>query len=110
MVGRDHLIFGIALHLLGTFFNVIMIVEIMTEELVDLFKHKVMLKVSILSALHEGPDLFLIESNDAEEISLEGDRSVLQRQLDAYSQACDDQQTPGAKRHGQPVCFGFLVR
>lgn len=37
---------------LGTFFNVIMIVEIMTEELVDLFKHKVMLKVSILSALH----------------------------------------------------------
>ncbi|KAL0684993.1 hypothetical protein Bca4012_051841 [Brassica carinata] len=102
MVGRDHLIFGIALHLLGTFFNVIMIVEIMTEELVDLFKHKVMLK--------EGPDLFLIESNDAEEISLEGDRSVLQRQLDAYSQACDDQQTPGAKRHGQPVCFGFLVR
>ena len=52
----------------------------------------------------------MIESNDAEEISLEGDRSVLQRQLDAYSQACDDQQTPGAKRHGQPVCFGFLVR
>ncbi|CAF1919566.1 BnaC02g47570D [Brassica napus] len=102
MVGRDHLIFGIALHLLGTFFNVIMIVEIMTEELVDLFKHTVMLK--------KRGDTELIESNDAEEISLEGDRSVLQRQLDAYSQACDDQQTPGAKRHGQPVCFGFLVR
>ncbi|CAN6847891.1 unnamed protein product, partial [Brassica oleracea] len=87
---------------LGTFFIVIMIVEIMTEELVDLFKHKVMLK--------KRGDTELIESNDAEEISLEGDRSVLQRQLDAYSQACDDQQTPGAKRHGQPVCFGFLVR
>uniref|UniRef100_A0A0D3AUU0 Uncharacterized protein n=1 Tax=Brassica oleracea var. oleracea TaxID=109376 RepID=A0A0D3AUU0_BRAOL len=81
---------------------VIMIVEIITEELVDVFKHKVMLK--------KRGDAELIESNDAEEISLEGDRSVLHRQLDAYSQACDDQQTPGAKRHGQPVCFGFLVR
>ncbi|CAF1955210.1 hypothetical protein Bca4012_076007 [Brassica carinata] len=43
-VGRDHLIFGVALHLACTFCNVIMIVEIMVEELVDVFKHKVMLK------------------------------------------------------------------